>query len=67
MNGLCLDCGRVNKDEALEEIKQEAKKTAIQTDTTQAIYREDGEWKFISAFTAVELGIPFSIVVSKYL
>ena len=63
---LCFDCGKTNKDEALEKAKQKARQAAIAEKDAKAVYLEGGEYKYISAMFAVNNGIPYIVIMSAY-
>lgn len=62
----CPDCATSNYDEEYENAKQRAKQVAINNGEPQAIYRENGEYKFTSARWAIENGIPVTCFISSY-
>jgi hypothetical protein len=62
----CPDCVKRNHDEDLENIKQQAKNHAVTTSEAQAIYKEGGEYKFISAIYAYQNSFNVLHVVSAY-
>jgi len=61
----CFDCGKTNYDEALELIKQQAKRAAVEENEPKAIYKDGSEYKYISAYTAIHEGIPYVTIVSS--
>lgn len=62
----CFDCGKVNKDEALEEIKQRAKVAAIDNGEAQAVYKDGDEFKYISATYAFTHGYNIISILSQF-
>lgn len=62
----CFDCGKVNVDEAFEEIKQQAKQAAVAEGEGKAVYKEAGEWKILPAQFAIDNGINFTTILSPY-
>lgn len=62
----CGSCAKENADEAFEEIKQRARKAAIDNAEAQAIYKDGGEYKYISAYHAYNNGFNVITVLSAY-
>lgn len=62
----CPDCSTLNVDEALEEIKQRARKAAIDNGEAQAVYKDGNEYKYISAYHAINNGFVVVTILSAY-
>ena len=62
----CPDCSTSNYDEALEEIKQRAKKAAVDNGEAQAVYKDGAEYKYISAYYALNNGFAVITILSQY-
>jgi hypothetical protein len=60
----CFDCSKTNYDEAYLQVKQEAKKQAIETNEAQAIWKEENEWWYGPAAIAIADGKPIREFVS---
>jgi hypothetical protein len=62
----CTDCYKFNANEALEQVKIQAKQTAIDTGTAQAVYQEQNDYYYTDATTALSSGRVIICFLSAY-
>jgi len=63
---ICFDCASENKDEALNLIKQQAKKQAVEHEKAMAVFKEGSTYFIIEAGAAIAGSYPVICFVSQH-
>lgn len=62
----CKDCIKFSPNEALDDIKKEAKAKAIESGTAQAVYKDGNEYYYTDAGAAITNGFQIICFLSAY-